>query len=195
MAPQRLLGPAALACAAGAGLALYAATRTWSVQVTVRPGLTDLRATRTGAEQMPWLVALALVAIAGAGALLATRGVTRRLLGGLIAVIGVGLAATAIAGRAGLDAGAAGAAATLGPAACVLGGALVALAGWWAARHGHEWSAMGSRYERGSAAPPPSSAPRLTDAREASGAQPRETPPVDTRAVWDALDRGDDPTT
>ncbi|GAB1690509.1 Trp biosynthesis-associated membrane protein [Krasilnikovia sp. M28-CT-15] len=211
MAPQRLLGPAAVACAAGAGLALYAATRTWSVRLTPRPGLTELRAAHTGAEQMPWLVALAVVALAGAGALLATRGVARRLLGGLLATIGVGLAAVAVAGRATLDPGAAGAAATLGPAACVLGGALVAVGGWWAARHGHTWPAMGARYERGTA-PRRSRGPQQPSTepeQQGPGSEPPsaqrqprpvepqrgEAPPVDTRAAWDALDRGDDPTT
>ena len=72
------------ACLAGAGLALYAATRIWSVAVTTRPGLPDLRSTRTGAAAQPWLIALALVALAGTGALLATRGVLRRGLGGLL---------------------------------------------------------------------------------------------------------------
>src|SRR5882757_2788757 len=107
MAAQSELGRAVVACLAGAGLALYGATRVWSVQVTVRPGLTSLRATTTGAAQAPWLIGLALVALAGAGALLATRGLVRRVLGGVLIITGAGLTAAAIAGRAGLDPGAA----------------------------------------------------------------------------------------
>ena len=261
------LAHAVVACLAGAGLAVFGATRVWTVQVTPRPGLPDLRAPATGADAQPWLIALALIALAGAGAMLATRGVVRRGLGGLLALVGAGIAVAAIAGRAGTDAGAAGAGAAIWPIACVLGGALVALAGLGAARHGHRWPVMGARYERrpvsrpsggpgGGSGPSPSAGPTpgsrsgaaksaasaaagsesgaLTGseagaaagseagavARQAAGgaagpgagiAARSETgsdsgpggargsgrageTPVDTRAVWDALDRGDDPT-
>jgi uncharacterized membrane protein (TIGR02234 family) len=269
----RRLAHAAVAGLAGAGLALYGATRVWAVEVTPRPGLSDLRTSTTGADAQPWLIALALIALAGPGALLATRGLVRRLLGGLIALVGTGVAAAAISGRAGVDPGAAGAGATVWPVACVVGGALVVMAGVGAARHGHEWPAMGSRYERRPVPPPrtsPVAGPRpfpaagptadsgaqvpgragaaashaagpTSDAgMEAAGrtdgtgekttgrtgsaseelssaagqddgpgrggasaversggasAAGRDGPaPIDTRAVWDALDRGDDPT-
>jgi hypothetical protein len=174
--------------------------------VTARPGLPDLRASTTGAQAQPWLIALALIALAGTGALLATRGVARRLLGGLIAVAGLGVAVAAVAGRLGVDPGAAGAGATAWPIACVLGGALVVLAGVGAARHGHEWPAMSSRYERRPVPPPgtglsagsqPSPAAGPGDERKhepAGDDAPAGPDPVDTRAVWDALDRGEDPT-
>jgi hypothetical protein len=246
MSPQRQLGSSVVACLAGAGLAAYGATRVWSVEVTERPGLTALRATTTGAAVAPWLIGLALVALAGAGALLATRGLARRLLGILLAMTGVGLIVAAITGRAGLDPGAAGAGATVWPIACVLGGGLVGWGGLGAARHGHRWPAMGSRYERRSVplstSPPPpgptathdrvgvrvrgGSTERAGEGSAASGAiaatsgtgpagaaddqaEPRAESSrasaededraaaiasVDTRAVWDALDRGDDPT-
>ena len=181
MTPGRRLGATVLLCATGAGLAVHGVTRTWSEIVTARPGLSSLRDTRTGAELEPWVIGLALVALAGAGALLATRGLARRVLGGLLTVVGAGVAAGAVAGRAGLDVGAAGAAATFGPVVCVLGGGLIVLGGLSAARSGHLWPAMGARYERRGAAP--------ADAEQA-GVDQR----VDTRAAWDALDRGDDPT-
>ena len=261
------LAHAVVACLAGAGLAVFGATRVWTVQVTPRPGLPDLRAPATGADAQPWLIALALIALAGAGAMLATRGVVRRGLGGLLALVGAGIAVAAIAGRAGTDAGAAGAGAAIWPIACVLGGALVALAGLGAARHGHRWPVMGARYERrpvpgpsggpgGGSGPSPFTGPtpgsRSGAAKSAASAaagsesgaltgseagaaagseagavagqaaggaagpgagiaarsetgsdsgpggatvsgRAGETP-VDTRAVWDALDRGDDPT-
>jgi uncharacterized membrane protein (TIGR02234 family) len=176
-AGRRLAGTLILGVA-GAGLATYAITRTWSEQVTTRAGMSALRAARTGADIEPWVLGLALVALAGAGALLATRGLFRRLLGGLLAVVGAGISAGAIAGRAGLEVGAAGAGATVWPVACVLGGLSVLLGGLSAARYGHEWPGMGARYDRRSAAP----ADLEVDQR------------VDTRAAWDALDRGDDPT-
>ncbi|GIF11967.1 Trp biosynthesis-associated membrane protein [Actinoplanes teichomyceticus] len=176
---------AILACLAGSGLTLYAVTRTWSLAVEHRTGLSDLSTARTGADQQPWLVGLAVVALAGTGALLATRGVARRLLGGLLALAGAGVVAGAILARSGLDAGSAGAGAALWPAACVLGGVAIAAGGMLAARHGHRWAAMSARYERAPAARP-ASAPA---ARPASAVEP-----ADNRAAWDALDRGDDPT-
>ena len=244
MTPQRELGTAVVACLGGAAVAIYGATRVWSVQVTERPGLTSLRATTTGAAHQPWLIGLALVALAGAGALLATRGLARRGLGVVLALVGAGLVVAAITGRASLDAGAAGAAATFWPIAGAAGGALVAWGGQAAARHGHRWPAMGSRYERrpappsttepaagqpSPAGPSPSPSPepasvgapadgvspdgvspdrvspdrvspgggaaadRSADGRVADD-RPEAFSPVDARAAWDALDRGDDPT-
>jgi uncharacterized membrane protein (TIGR02234 family) len=202
MAPSRRLAYAVLGCAAGAGLALYAATRTWSLHVVARPGLSDLRTARTGAEQSPLLVGLALVALAGAGALLATRGTVRRALGGLLALVGAAVAAVAVLARAGLDPGRAGAAATVWPAACVLGGAMIIAAGVAAARDGHRWPAMGSRYERGRVPPSPAEPGAGAGPLAAAGhTRPHtpdehqgEAPQLDPRAAWDALDRGDDPT-
>jgi uncharacterized membrane protein (TIGR02234 family) len=179
MTAGRRLAYAVLLCAAGAGLALYGVTRTWSVRVTARPGLPELREASTGAQVAPWAIGLALVALAGAGALIATRGLPRRVLGALLAVAGAGVAAGAIAGRAAVAPGGAGAGGTIWPVACVAGGLLVLAGGLWAARSGHEWPGMGARYERRAAAPQPGAA---VDQR------------VDTRAAWDALDRGDDPT-
>ena len=109
MNPRRSFAVALLLGLAGGGLAIYGATRTWSVQVIVRPGLPDLRTARTGADDFPLLIGLALVALAGAGALLATRGVIRRVLGGLLAVVGAGVILQALTGRIGLDIGRAGA--------------------------------------------------------------------------------------
>ncbi|MEU4691257.1 Trp biosynthesis-associated membrane protein [Actinoplanes sp. NPDC023714] len=170
-----------LACLAGGGLTLYAVTRVWSVQVEIRPGLSDLRTEQTGAASQPWLIGLALVALAGTGALLATRGRVRRGLGVLLTLIGAAIVVGGVLARVTLDAGEAGASAYLWPVACVLGGAAVAAGGLLAARHGHRWSAMSARYERSTATPD------RPVARSAAG----ET---DTRSLWDALDRGDDPT-
>ncbi len=187
---RRLLAYTVGCCLAGAGLALFALSRVWSVQVTARPGLSDLRTARTGGGELPWLPALALVALAGAGALLATRGTARRAVGVLLAVVGVATAVGTVAARAGLDPGAAGAGATLWPVACVLGAAAVTVGGWWTVRHGHRWPAMGARYER--------PATRRATAAETRAASPEpaavDQPRADTRDVWDALDRGEDPT-
>jgi hypothetical protein len=173
-----------LACLAGAALAAYAVTRTWSLQVTPRTGMSDLRTARTGADAEPWVIGLALVALAGTGALLATRGVVRRVLGGLLALAGLGVAVGAIVGRAGTDPGAAGAGATTWPVLCVAGGLIITAGGAAAARLGDHWPTMSARYDRKPAVPakirPTVSNPDLA--------------PADHRATWEALDRGDDPT-
>ncbi|KUL24867.1 Trp biosynthesis-associated membrane protein [Actinoplanes awajinensis] len=171
------------ACLAGAGLTLYAVTRTWSLTVEHRAGLTDLSSARTGADAQPWLIGLAVVALAGAGALLATRGLARRVLGGLLTLAGIGVMAGAILARTGTDAGEAGAGAVFWLVAAVLGGAAITLGGVLAARHGHRWAAMSARYDRPAAPAPVTTRPESA-----------ELAPADNRAAWDALDRGDDPT-
>jgi uncharacterized membrane protein (TIGR02234 family) len=184
---RRSYALALVACLAGAALAAYAVTRTWSLQVTPRTGMSDLRTARTGADAAPWVIGLALVALAGTGALLATRGVVRRVLGGLLALCGLGVAAGAIIGRVRVDPGAAGAGATGWPIACVVGGLIIVLGGVAAARLGHRWPTMSARYERKPVAPAqfrPAKAVATDPALE----------PADNRAAWDALDRGDDPT-
>jgi hypothetical protein len=161
-----------LACLAGAGLALYAITRTWSIQLTPRPGMSDLRDVRTGTDLEPWVTGLAVVALAGTGALLATSGRVRRGLGVVLALAGLGVLVGAIAGRVGLDPGAAGARGSFWPVLCALGGLIIVAGGVTAARKGHTWPSMSSRYER----------------------KPAREEPADHRSAWDALDRGDDPT-
>ncbi|MDI6104530.1 Trp biosynthesis-associated membrane protein [Actinoplanes sp. NEAU-A12] len=175
MSRGRLIAVAS--CLAGAGLTAYAVTRVWAVRVEQRPGLPDLRTEQTGADAQPWLIGLAVMALAGTGALLATRGLARRLLGVLLVLAGVGVVVGAILARAALDPGAAGLAGSAWPVACVVGGAAVAAGGALAARHGHLWAAMSSRYERRPAVP-----------------VERTTTSAETREFWDALDRGDDPT-
>jgi tryptophan-associated transmembrane protein len=190
-----------MSCLTGAGLALAAVTRTWSLHSTARTGMSDLRIARTGADLEPWVIGLALVALAGTGALLATRGVVRRLLGGMLALAGAGVLAGAIIGRAGLDPGRA---SLLWPIACALGGAIITLGGVTAARDGHRWPSMSTRYERGPVPPQRTDAAAESEPLAAAGLKPgpgTRTPssahiePVDHRAAWDALDRGDDPTT
>jgi hypothetical protein len=191
----------------GAGLAIYGATRTWSLQVITRPGLPDLRTAKTGADDFPLLIGLALVALAGAGALLATRGLIRRILGGLLAVVGVGVILQATTGRIGLDVGRAGVGATTWPIVCVLGGLMIVAGGVAAAVQGHRWPTMGARYERRTlpplsteprdgSSPPAATGSAAAAASPATTSEDRHAEPtaVDTRAVWDALDRGDDPT-
>nr|WP_244876190.1 Trp biosynthesis-associated membrane protein [Actinoplanes consettensis] len=172
----RRLAYTVVLCAAGAGLALWGITRTWTVAVSTTGGLLDRKHEFDGSESAPLVLGLALVALAGAGALLATRGVARRVLGGLLVLAGAGIAVAAVEGRAGLS-GSTGSA-TAWAVLCAAGGLVVVAGGWEALRHGHEWPGMGARYERSSKAVP------VVD----------EKGTVNSRAAWDALDRGDDPT-
>ncbi|SNY50952.1 Trp biosynthesis-associated membrane protein [Paractinoplanes atraurantiacus] len=182
-----------IACLAGAGIAAYGATRTWSLDVAHRPGMSDVRTPRTGADLEPWMIGLALVALAGTGALLATHGWVRRAVGVLLTLAGLGVIAGALAGRLGLDVGEAGSGATFWPIACAVGGAIIAAGGLTAARQGHLWPRMSARYER-KPAQPHSPEPGSTPGPLAPAALTSDETPVDPRTAWDALDRGDDPT-
>ena len=187
---RREMTYAVLLCVAGAGLALWAATRTWAVELTPRPTpLPPVREPATGADLLPWLPALALVALAGGGAVLATRGRLRRALGALIGLLG---AAVAAGGAYGLVAAFDGELSRQWPALCLVGGVFAATGGLLTARRGQRWPAMGARYER-PARRPASAVSTEPDATGDPQAPDRVTGRRTTEA-WDALDRGEDPT-
>jgi hypothetical protein len=157
---------AVVGCAVGAGLVLWATSRTWLTDVTVRPApLPSVATARSGGSLVPALPALALVALAGAGALVATRRRLRTALGILLSVTGLALVALAVGSvsRGGAWAG-------LG----ALGGVLVSVSGLATLRFGIDWPSLGSRYERGYR--------KTTLGTGADG------------GLWDALERGEDPT-
>lgn len=182
---RRHLTYAVLLSLAGAGLALYAATRTWSVEITARPSpLSPLRESHTGGALLPWLPALALVGLAAAGALLATRRSGRRLVGGLMVLVGLGVAAGGGYGLAGLEGGRT---QPIWALLCGLGGLVVTVAGLLTVARGHTWPAMGARYERARPGTPGSGP-------GGSGAGGGRVDARRTTAAWDALDRGEDPT-
>lgn len=175
-----------LVLALGAGVALLSASRPW-VRVVVQssPGLPSTALEGTGNSVGP-VSAVALVALAAAGGLLAARSVLRRLVALLATSAGAGLVAIAVLG---MDASARGSdvaggaeiadsartadtartAISAWPAVALLGGALVVLGGLAALRFCAGWPTMGARFDR--AAP----AARAVD-------------------PWTALDRGSDPT-
>ena len=173
--PRRELTIAVVACALGAVVALLTAARTWRI-VAARGGVPLPNDEFTGTELLPWLPAVALVGLAGAGALLAMRGRARTVLGLLLVLTALSLVgagaygtATATGGRLVL------------PVLLGLGGLLVGYAGLRALRRGASWPALGSRYERPGATEP-------VEYVERSG------PSRSDVAMWDALDRGEDPT-
>src|SRR5579875_3882920 len=98
---MRRLAPFALALLldlVGAGGALLLATRDWQTITTPRPSPLHadvLHITGRTVDTAP--TALALVALAGVVAVLATRGIVRRVVGVVLALAGVGLVWRAIA--------------------------------------------------------------------------------------------------
>ncbi|MFI5957127.1 Trp biosynthesis-associated membrane protein [Cryptosporangium sp. NPDC051539] len=127
----------------------------------------------TGRDLVPWASAAAVVGIAGGLALLATRGRSRLAVATLLAVAGVGTAAGGLRGLADHDS------TFVWPVLCVVGGALILASGLVSLARGRRWAAMGARYDAPAAR-----------ARAHAAAGP-DAPPA---ALWDALDRGDDPT-
>jgi hypothetical protein len=103
--------------------------------VTARPApLSPQRVAHTGGAV---LSALAVVALAGAGALLATRGAVRLAVGVVLAVTGLGIVAGATRGLP-----------AAWPALCAVGGLAVAAVGALAVVRGRGWPGMDTRYER-----------------------------------------------
>lgn len=186
-------------CALGALLVLLGVDRTWVV-LEDRGGLTlqELHRSVSGVTITPGLRALGWVALAGVLALAATRGIGRVVAGGVLAVVGAAGVVVAIAhlhqARLLEEAGRAlHTCAANGPVCrhpfgvqlptlvahtapiwvCLLGALLVTVAGLLTTVRGRHWSGLGSSY----------------DAPGAAAAEP-----VTDKGVWDALDRGDDPT-
>ncbi len=171
MTGRRQLVVAMAGCVVGAGLALFAASRTWSVLLVERPApLGPVRQPRSGAALFGWLPALGFVALAGAAALPATRRAGRLVVAAVLVLCGAGIFAGA--SYAIIDGTPAG-----WPLVCALGGLAVAGAGVFTAVRGRAWPGMGSRYDRKPPPPPP-------------GRQGNRS----GRQFWDAIDRGEDPT-
>ncbi|MEV4100480.1 Trp biosynthesis-associated membrane protein [Nonomuraea sp. NPDC049649] len=167
--------------AAGCLLVLLAAGRPWVEG-------SGESAVPTGGDLSPVLTPLALAGLAGAVAVLATRGAGRRVVGVLLALCGAGAAAAVwgAAGESGIETwlrehnvlAAAGPPewdlVLAWPLAAGLGALLMLAGGVLAVARGGRWAGMSDRYER-------------------AADRPRAQPDGD-RALWDALDRGDDPT-
>jgi uncharacterized membrane protein (TIGR02234 family) len=194
MTPRRELQIAVGLCLLGGLLLLAGAAQTW-VTVTPRGGLALGQASLhvSGAAILPGLRAVGIAALAGAVAVVAVRGWGRSLLGVVLLALGGAaaeqtwrhlgssrvlplaadhvhvcyLACPALAERFHLTAHhAPQAVALLGSGVLIVAALLVVL-------RGRGWAGLSSSYEAPGAAP---------------------EPPVTEKAVWDALDRGDDPT-
>ncbi|MBB2912910.1 putative membrane protein (TIGR02234 family) [Streptosporangium becharense] len=178
----------AAVCAAGAALVLLASGREWfAVTYGAR------RVPVSAADLAPALGPAAWASLAAVVAVLATRGVWRRGVGVVMALCGAGVVAGSWWGS-GADAAlrisaeqvpaAAGTVpqvvpALVWPVLASAGGLLLVAGGVLAALRGARWPGMSGRYDRpGTAAGGETAAP---------GA-------LNERALWDALDRGTDPT-
>jgi uncharacterized membrane protein (TIGR02234 family) len=193
----RRYGPIALALAldlVGAAAALLIASRHWQTITTDRPAprANDvLHITGRTVDSAP--TALALVALAGVVAVLATRGIVRRVVGAVLALAGAALVWRSITAAGAVSTERARtlvrerhvtvdltgvtphiATSTVWPVLSAACGALVLVAGLLVAWRGHEWLAMSARYE----AP---ADPARDEARAST-------------TMWSALDRGEDPT-
>jgi uncharacterized membrane protein (TIGR02234 family) len=97
-ASRREYGLALLAGAAGAGLILLAVRQRWAKAVFIPPRpLSPQVVAVSGADLVPLAGALAVAALAGLAAVIATRGVLRRAAGVLLAVFGAGAGAAVTA--------------------------------------------------------------------------------------------------
>jgi uncharacterized membrane protein (TIGR02234 family) len=185
---RRELGLAVVGCLVGAALVLLAGGRSWVHFSVIQPPLPAVHGVATGHRLAGATTSLGLVILAAAVALVATRRLGRQLAGVLVVAVGVtavvlalhvavdpassvnGAVATAT-GRRGIAATTV--SVTAWPWLAALGGMLATLIGAMTVAHGRRWPAMGRRYEVA-----PATAPTKRD----------ET------SMWDALDRGDDPT-
>ena len=199
---------ALLLCLAGAVLLLAGAGATWSTVVLQgRAPLPDVTARVSGADLVPGLRGLGVVGLAALPALLSVRGWGRVAVGALVA--GAGALAAVLVGRVLADVGAAvsgsGGAGGFGwvafaqgtgpplspwPYAVLLGSLLLLAAGLLVVVRGRAWPALGRRYE--APATRPAAAPAGGPPGGLAGGPPGG--PHGDKDVWEALDRGEDPT-
>jgi uncharacterized membrane protein (TIGR02234 family) len=178
----------------GAGGVLLVAVRHWQTVTARRPApLSDLVVPVTGRTVDAAPTALALVALAGVVAVIATRGVVRRVVGAVVALAGLAVVWRALAATGAVSAGRARqlvadrhpsadttrlatqvSTHAVWPVLTVIGGVLVGVSGVLIAWRGQRWQAMSARY----------SAPADQEQQRAQA----------STALWSALDRGDDPT-
>ncbi len=220
---RRALTLTLLLGAAGAGLAFLATRQGWAIVRTAPPRpLPASKMSVTGSAMVPYADALVVAGLACLAAVLATRRIWRRASGLILVGLGAGLAASAFTvSRA---AAVAAAAASVGPASnpgagsvtqgsgsasspvpdlvgatphvsmiavgwqvLVVAGALgMIAAGMIAVCSPARLAVMGGRYDAPGAA--------VETHRRVERGQAAGTEPADSASIWEALSRGDDPT-
>jgi uncharacterized membrane protein (TIGR02234 family) len=215
-ASRREYGLALAGTVLGAALLFIAGSRGWvTLSVPRSHPLPKLSRTVSGAHAQPLLTALGLVGLAAVVALLATRRLGRRIVGLLLAVTAVVVLIWLARDLGGMSSGRT---QTLlsdgGPvvgvpagarvlvdlhlvwvAVALAGAALLVLAGLAAAVRGPGWPAMGSRYDRPRQAAADTGRADGQDVEPAAVGEVASTrSPTADRRLWEALDRGEDPT-
>ncbi len=188
---RRLYGPSLAAGLLGALGVTVGTARPWMRATASVPGLPTIHAAASGADLVPLAGALGVAMLAAFGAVVATRGFARRILGAavLAAAVVVLVASIHPAGASGqLTAGLSAkgwsgggyeSATTLWRWLVLVCAGIAGLAGTLTSVYGAQWAEMGSRYD----APTRDSAP------------PRERPEdLSETDVWRAIDQGRDPT-
>ncbi|AXI77044.1 TIGR02234 family membrane protein [Peterkaempfera bronchialis] len=189
-AARRSLALMLLLTVAGAVLVLWATGRTWAEGGAT--GLGPARLTATGHDISGLPGALALVGLASSVAVFAVRRAGRLAVGALVALAGAGAAVAAVLGATDTSAVDAKAARSLAlttatadhithtawPWLAAAGGVLLCAAGLLTLVRGRAWPGMSSKYD--------------APAARARTPRRRATTPAD---LWNALDRGEDPTT
>jgi uncharacterized membrane protein (TIGR02234 family) len=211
---------AALLAAAGAGLILASDGRGWANATVTAPVRLSVEATGSSLTSLPY--ALGLAGLAGAVALFAVRRIGRYLVGLVLLGAGAGTVAAVAANLGHLDGTTLAKAAeqTLGASAAQLGsvtntawpyvtiagGVLVALSGLLTLARGRFWTGLSNRYEvapgtsRATDRANPAAAAAATSAAAGSAAESGPVPASvsagepTSRDLWDALNRGADPT-
>ena len=183
MTSRRELLTSVLLCLLGSALVLLAVSRSWVTHRIAAPAPLPSKAfTVAGTHLAPGARALALVGLAGVAAVLATRRLGRIAVGVLLTAAGAGIVAVVARALADPDAAirragpfvdvtyAPGQHLGRWPYVALLGAVLVAAGGVLVVVRGRSWASMSAKYD----------APAQKPHGEAS--------------LWDALDRGEDPT-
>ena len=200
--------------AAGAGLVLLAVRQSWAHVVTRAPApLPPATVAVPGQDLVPLAGALALAALAGLAAVIATRGPARRAVGALLALFGVGIAVAvslrldtasvlAAAHPAGVPA-AGSVTGGSGPGGGVVpGGAAPGLtAAGRVVLDAFPWRAaalLGAAAVLAAGLLTAWRGPRWPGMssryEQPGGGQARPAPATDSAAIWESLSRGEDPT-
>jgi len=193
---------AALFAAAGAAVVLASAGRSWAHGTLTAPVRLSVSASGSDLTGVPY--ALGLAGLAGAVALFAVRRIGRYAVGAVLLAAGIGTAAvvasklghidSALLAKAATEAAGATDAKIAGigndawPYLTIVGGILIAISGALTLVRGNRWTGLSSRYERiapGATKPAASASPAPA---KAADAEPT------SRDLWDALNRGADPT-
>jgi uncharacterized membrane protein (TIGR02234 family) len=194
-AGMRLKILAAALTAAGGGMILLSDSRPWAEGTITSPIQISVSAPGSSLTSLPY--ALGLTGLAGAVALFAVRRFGRHFVGVALLAAGVGTVVAVVQKISSIDTATlarsanqamgvdgyqiTGASATAWPFITIAGGVFIAAGAVVILARGRIWTGLSSRYERDPDAQP-------------AAASPVPGTPTTNRELWDALNRGTDPT-